>query len=374
MTVSPAPSPGLKAQLLEMHQLARQFGRPVKYMEVCGTHTMAAFRSGLRTLLPESISLLSGPGCPVCVTPADFIDQAVALARLQDVVIVTFGDLLRVPGSRSSLERERAGGAEVRVAYSPLDALAWAAQEPQRRFVFLAIGFETTIPAIAVSVLQAAERRLDNVSFLCALKLMPPALAALLRSPALKLDGLLCPGHVSVMIGPEPYAFLAKSHHLPCVVAGFEPGDMVAGVLMLLRQSCGHRAEVEIQYHRSVKPGGLLRARQLWESVFEPSPSRWRGLGWIPESGLKLRPEFSAWDADRLYPETQVPAAVENPACRCGEVLQALVLPGQCPLFASGCTPEEPQGPCMVSSEGTCAAYYRYGRMASGASAAPERA
>jgi hydrogenase expression/formation protein HypD len=350
----------LREQLLEIQRLTEQLGRPVTYMEVCGTHTMSAFRSGLRSLLPASLSLLSGPGCPVCVTPAEYVDQAVALARRPDTLIVTFGDLLRVPGSHSTLERERALGADIRVAYSPLEALSWAAQEPDRQVVFLAVGFETTIPAVAVAVQQSAERQLRNLTFLCALKLMPPALNALLASPQLHLDGLLCPGHVSVIIGPEAYASLAQHYHLPCVVAGFEPADMVAGLLMLLRQTGDHRAEVEVQYRRSVRPGGQKHARQVWESVFQLEVARWRGLGQIPDSGLRLRPEYATWDTNALFPEAQVPEVPDHPGCHCGQVLQGLESPPQCPQFAKGCTPESPYGPCMVSSEGTCAAFYRY--------------
>lgn len=358
MTVSLPAHP--REQLREIQQLLAAHGRPVTFMEVCGTHTMSAFRSGLRSLLPPSLTLLSGPGCPVCVTPTDYIDQAVALARRPNLAIVTFGDLVRVPGSDSSLERERAQGADIRVAYSPLEALTWAAQEPERQVVFLAVGFETTIPGIAVAVQQAVERQLTNVSFLCALKLMPPALHALLASPDLRLDGLLCPGHVSVIIGPEAYAGLCRQYRLPCVVAGFEPADMVAGLLMLMRQTSGHQAAVEVQYRRSVRPGGQPRARQAWEAVLQPTTAAWRGLGLIPDSGLQLRGAYAAWDANLRFPETRVPPVSDPPACHCGKVLQGLETPPQCPLFGAACTPEKPFGPCMVSSEGTCAAYYRY--------------
>lgn len=356
----PASSAPLRDQVRELHRLAGQLARPLTYMEVCGTHTVAAFRSGLRSMLPAPLALLSGPGCPVCVTPKEYVDQVLLLARRPQVVIVTFADLLRVPGSQSTLERERALGADIRVAYSPLEALSWASQEPGRQIIFLAVGFETTIPAVAVAVQQAAERQIRNLSFLCALKLMPPALHALLTSSRLRLDGLLCPGHVSVIIGPEAYADLARRYRLPCVIAGFEPADMVAGLLMLLRQTSDRRADVEIQYRRSVRPGGQQRAREAWEAVFQPETVRWRGLGSIANSGLRLRPEFSAWDANVIFPETQVAAVPDDPACHCGQVLQGWERPPHCPLFAKICTPENPYGPCMVSSEGTCAAYYRY--------------
>jgi len=343
----------------ELEKCAERARRPLTLMEVCGTHTMAIHRHGIRALLPENVRLISGPGCPVCVTSQGQVDQIVELAARPEVTIATFGDMVRVPGSHSSLERERAGGADVRVVYSPLDAVAIAEAEPSRQVVFIGIGFETTAPAVAAAVVEARKRRLGNFTLVAAGKLIPPALEALLSSGDLNLDGLICPGHVSVIIGSRAYEVLAEKHRLPCVVAGFEPAEVLEAVVALVRQAAEGRAEVENRYSTWVRPEGNRRALAMMEKVFRPGPAKWRGLGTIEGSGLVLRPEWEEFDAAARFglEERDVP---EPEGCRCGDVLRGLVSPGDCPLFADRCTPEEPVGPCMVSSEGTCAAAYRY--------------
>ena len=329
-------------------------------MEVCGTHTVSIFRTGIRSLLPERIELISGPGCPVCVTPIGEIDRAVSLAHRQDVALLTFGDLMRVPGSTSSLSLARAEGSDVRVITSPLETLEIAQGEPGKRVVFFAVGFETTSPAIAATVREAQRKGIDNLFVLSSLRLIPPALRVLLSSGRLALDGFLLPGHVSVIIGTEPYSFLAREFSSRGVITGFEALDILEGVSMLLRQKKEGRAAIEIQYRRAVRAEGNPRALRIMEEVFMPVDARWRGLGTIPNSGLALRGEFREMDAaeafDMPYEEVDDP-----PGCRCGEVLQGLIGPPECPLFGTRCTPQHPVGPCMVSSEGSCAAFHRYG-------------
>lgn len=346
-----------------VHQLARHLPRPVQFMEVCGTHTMTAFRSGLRDLLPGTVRLISGPGCPVCVTDTGYIDAAVALCRRATVTVASFGDLLRVPGSESSLEQERAAGADVRIVYSPTDALLLAQHRPEREVVFLGVGFETTVPAVAASISRAAEEGLDNFSVLCAHKTMPRAMEALVKDQTLHVDGFLCPGHVSVVTGAQIYEFLARDYRLPCVVSGFEPWDMLQSLTMLLQQVIDDRAAVEIQYSRSVTRQGNRAAQALIERVFAPRDAHWRGIGTIAGSGLAVRPAFAAQDAAAKFALT-VAAGEVNPACRCGEVLRGVITPADCRLFGKACRPDHPFGPCMVSSEGTCAAWFKYERRA----------
>jgi len=342
-----------------LEQLERLVNGPLRIMEVCGTHTVAIFRHGIRSLLPAEVELISGPGCPVCVTPAGHIDAFVQAASRPGVLTATFGDLLRVPGSHGSLADARAGGARVEMIYSPMDALDLAGKHPDLTIFFPAVGFETTAPTIAATVLEAQRQGLDNFCLFPGCKLMPPPLAALMTGDDLRLDGLLCPGHVSAIIGSRAYTFLAREHHLPCAVAGFEPADILAGLVSLADQKRQQKARVENCYSRVVRPEGNPRARELLLRVFTPADGQWRGLGVIPGSGLELREEFQAFDARQrlaLSPQT-----VPEPAgCRCGEILQGRLLPPDCPLYGTACTPSRPQGPCMVSSEGTCGAYYRF--------------
>lgn len=328
-------------------------------MEVCGTHTVAIHRYGLRAMLPPNVELISGPGCPVCVTAVSYLDHAVALAREPGVVLATFGDLMRVPGSTTSLERERAAGADVRVVTSPIDAVEMAAREPERKVVFLGVGFEATAPAVALAMRLADERGLANFLVLSGHKVMPPALRALVSGGPVRIDGFLMPGHVSAVIGSRPYEFLAEEFSIPSVVAGFEPTDVLQGIWMLMRQLNAGRAAVEIQYKRVVRPEGNPRAWAAVEERFEPADAVWRGIALIPASGLAIRPAFAGQDA-----AVQIPVEVEPPAekkgCICGQVLQGVKRPADCPLFGAGCRPEHPVGACMVSSEGSCAAAFKY--------------
>jgi hydrogenase expression/formation protein HypD len=332
----------------------------LKLMEVCGTHTMSIYRFGLRDLLPKGLELLSGPGCPVCVTPTRYIDWAVAAVRLPGVVVATFGDMMRVPGSTSSLEDERARGGDVRIVYSPLDALGLAQRMSGKTVVFLGIGFETTAPTVAATILEAEKRKVSSFVVLCGHKLVPPALVHL-ASCGPDLGGLLCPGHVSVVIGWGAYEPIARDHGIPCVVAGFEPVDILRGVLMLARQRLSGRAEVQNAYPRVVTREGNTQAKELMSAVFETVKSEWRGLGEIPASGLALRDQFRKFDAAARL-EVEVEPTKETPGCLCGPILAGLARPQECPHFGGACTPERPLGPCMVSSEGSCAAHYRYRR------------
>ena len=326
------------------------------YMEVCGTHTMAVSRFGLRDLLPAGMRLVSGPGCPVCVTAVGDLDVVVALSRLPGVTIATFGDLVRVPSSRSSLAAERAAGADVRVVYSPADAVELAAAEPERQFVLVGIGFETTAPTVAGALLLARERALPNFSVLSLHKTMPGALRALLDSGESRIDGFILPGHVSVVTGSDCYRFLAAEYGIGGVVAGFGAHDVLEALLMLARQ---RRPAIEIGYRRAVTAAGNRVAQEVIGRVFEPCDAVWRGLGDIPGSGLRLSAEFRAYAAEERFAVD--PGEPEEPAgCRCGEVLRGLIEPSECRLFGRRCTPETPVGACMVSSEGSCAAHFRY--------------
>lgn len=349
-----------KSLIAAINRIVAGYPGRMTLMEVCGTHTMAIYQHGIRALLPAQIRLISGPGCPVCVTPVGYVDRAVALARRPGTIVASFGDMLRVPGSSSSLLAEKARGADVRVVYSPLDAVALAEKHPQQQVVFLGVGFETTTPTIAGSVLEAERRGLTNYFVLCSHKTMPAPMAALTADPELKVDGYLCPAHVSAIIGAQAYQPLVEQFRIPCVVTGFEPLDVLQGVQMLARQVVAGEARVETQYSRIVKPEGNKKAQALLAEVFEPCDAAWRGIGVIPASGLQLRPAYAAFNA-----ELQLPVAVEEPkehsGCQCGEILKGKISPRDCKLFRSACTPESPIGACMVSSEGTCAAEYKYG-------------
>ncbi len=333
--------------------------KPMRLMEVCGTHTMAIFRHGIRALLPDTISLLSGPGCPVCVTAQGDIDAFVDLSRRRDVTLTTFGDLMRVPGSGSSLQRESAEGADVRVVYSAMDAVQLARQAPDRQVVFLGVGFETTAPTIAASILAAQQMALDNFTVYCAHKTVPVALSALMDNPQVKIDGFLLPGHVSVIIGLNAYRSFFDRHRTPSVVAGFEPVDILRGVLELVTMIEKGAPELGNAYPRAVTDQGNDQARRIMAKVFEPCDASWRGLGIIPGSGLALRPELAAFDAVQRF-DLAVSDTPEPKGCACGDILSGTKIPPECALFRKLCTPMNPVGPCMVSSEGTCAAYYRY--------------
>jgi hydrogenase expression/formation protein HypD len=332
--------------------------RPIQLMEVCGTHTVSIFRYGIKGILPEHIRLLSGPGCPVCVTPNADIDLAIALGRQKDVILATFGDMMRVPGSTSSLQKEKAQGGDIRIVYSSLDALTIARENPGKRVVFLAIGFETTTPTVAVAILRAGEENLRNLFFLNSQKRVPPALRVLLRSNQVNVDGFILPGHVSAILGTRPYQFIADEFAQPGVVTGFEPLDILQGIWMLIKQIEENQHRIEIQYRRVVREeGNPLALRKIYE-VFVEDQALWRGFGIIPDSGYRFREAFKERDARRFEVEVEPP--VEHPGCLCGEVLQGIRSPLDCPLFKAVCHPENPIGPCMVSVEGTCATYFKF--------------
>lgn len=356
------PTKGDKERLVSLllRKITGLADHPLRLMEVCGTHTIAIFRSGIKSLLADSIELISGPGCPVCVTPAGEIDRVIAMSRRRETIVVTFGDVMRVPGSRSSLQQERARGADIRVILSPLDAVQIARENSEKAVCFFAVGFETTSPAIAAAVTEARRKGLGNFYLLSSQRLVPPAIRALLSSGKAAIDGFILPGHVSVIIGQAPYFFIADEFGIPGVITGFEPLDILEGIYMLLRQIKEGRKAIEIQYTRAVKAEGNPRARAIMEEVFAPADVCWRGLGWIAQSGLQLREEFVAMDAARVFDLPYVEAG-DPRGCMCSEVLQGLKRPIDCPLFGTRCTPEEPVGACMVSTEGSCAAYYKYG-------------
>lgn len=332
----------------------------VMLMEVCGTHTMAISRSGIRRAVDPRLKLVSGPGCPVCVTDERDIDRAIGFTRFKNVVVITFGDMMQVPGTDGSLAEAKARGAEVRVVYSPLDGLRMAVREPERKFVFLGVGFETTAPTVAATVLEAAKIGVKNFSVLPLFKLIPPALAFIASSPRIKIDGLILPGHVSTVIGAEPYRFLVERYRIPCCITGFEPRDVLEGILWLLKQIM-EGPELAIQYRRSVRPGGNPKAQALLRAVFKRVDANWRGLGKIAGSGLGFKSGFVRYDASSRF-ELAEPQAKERTACQCGEMMLGIKTPPECRLFGRVCTPQSPVGPCMVSSEGVCAAYYRYER------------
>jgi hydrogenase expression/formation protein HypD len=344
-------------------EIARLSGNlPLKFMEVCGGHTHTIYKYGIEDILPRNIDMVHGPGCPVCVLPMGRIDDAISIARTDGVIFTTFGDMMRVPGSKGSLLDAKADGADVRFVYSPLDALKIANQNPDRQVVFFAIGFETTAPSTAVTLLRARAEGVKNFSIFCNHINVIPALQTLLSSPDLHLDGFVGPGHVSMVIGMRPYEFIARDYHKPVVISGFEPLDIIQSIHMLVKQISEGRSEVENQYVRVVRPEGNMKALAVMAQTMMLRPIfEWRGLGTIAESALKLRPEFAAWDAELRF---EVPGIrVADPkACQCGEVLRGAIKPWECKVFGTACTPETPIGTCMVSSEGACAAYFNYGR------------
>jgi hydrogenase expression/formation protein HypD len=334
--------------------------RPIQLMEVCGTHTVSFFRYGIRELLPKHIRLLSGPGCPVCVTPNQDIDLAIALSRREDVLLATFGDMMRVPGSTSSLQKEKAEGGTIQIVYSPLEALRLAKENEGKKVVFLAVGFETTSPAIASTLLQAYNAGIQNLYFLNSQKRVPPALRALLQSDKVRIHGFVLPGHVCTILGREPFQFISREFKRPAVIAGFEPLDLLQAVWMLVNQIEQEQAFVEIQYSRVVREEGNPVAASKMDQAFEQDGALWRGLGWIPESGCRLKNPFNAMDARRI--EADVEPSREHPGCLCGEILQAVRTPPECPLFKTVCRPDHPAGPCMVSIEGACFTYFKFQR------------
>jgi len=341
-------------------QIHRESKTPVRFMEFCGGHTVTIFRYGIRQVLPKTIEMVSGPGCPVCVTANADLDKAIALSQTLEVIIATFGDMIKVPGSRSSLQKEKANGAEIRIVYSTMDALQIAEDNPDKSVIFLGVGFETTAPTIAASILQAEERGIKNYYILSMHKLCPPVIRALLDSGEVKLHGLICPGHVSTIIGSHPWEFIARDYGIPCVVSGFEPLDILQCVDMLVAQIEKGESKVEIAYRRGVRPEGNREALKLIEQVFEPYPTKWRGIGEVPNSGLRLRKEYKSFDAELAFDINPGPT-YEPKDCICGDILRGVKTPADCKLFSKVCTPEYPVGPCMVSSEGSCSAYYLYG-------------
>ncbi len=341
-------------------EIKRQSTKPIKLMEVCGGHTMSIQKFGLPYLLPETVELISGPGCPVCVTSRSYIDQAIAYSRLDDVIITTYGDLIRVPGSSSSLEQERANGANIQIVYSILDALKLAKANRDKKVVFLGIGFETTAPSSAAGIIQAQMAGINNFSVYSAHKVMPPAMATLIDE-GVEIDGYIGPGHVSTITGSGIYMDIPKKFGLGVVISGFEPVDLMQSVLMLVKQIENDDQKVEIQYTRVVKPEGNVKAQETLDEVFEYGDDWWRGLGVLENSGLKIRAQYDKYNTEKILDVTVEPTK-EPKGCLCGEILRGVKKPKDCKLFGNVCTPSNPIGACMVSSEGSCAAYYMYNR------------
>ena len=342
------------------HRIANRSTKTIRLMEFCGGHTHAIMRYGIRQLVPKTVEMRSGPGCPVCVTATADLDKAIALAQLPKVIITTFGDMIRVPGSYSSLQQAKAEGADIRIVYSATDAIETADANPGKSVIFIGIGFETTAPTIAASILKAQQRKIENFYVLSLHKLTPPVMKALLDLGEVKLDGIIGPGHVSVIIGSYPYEFIPNSYGVACVISGFEPLDILLCIDKLVEQVENGQPKVEIAYPRGVKPEGNSKALQLMEEVFEIGGADWRGIGTVPQSGLKIRREYEHFDADKAFLVSLKPVR-EPKGCRCGDVIRGAAIPPECKLFRKVCTPERPVGPCMVSSEGACAAYYQYG-------------
>ncbi len=351
----------MKQMLEELKMLTDGIGKPLKLMEVCGTHTVEIFRHGIRDVIPKNITLLSGPGCPVCVTSVHDVDAAIAIAKNPGVILATFGDMMRVPGGTESMLEARSKDADIRVLYSPMDALQLATQERGREVVFFATGFETTSPLIAATIAHAGQMGVKNFTVYVSHKLVPPALKALLDSSDVLVDGFILPGHVSTIIGRKPYDFVATQYKKPSVITGFEAKEIIEGILMIVRQIARKRPAVEIEYRSAVRDEGNPRAVALLDQYFEPADAHWRGIGVIPKSGLKLRETYASFDAGRRF-NPPASTASEPELCSCGDILRGVKIPTECPLFGTGCTPDAPVGPCMVSTEGSCAAYYKYGK------------
>ncbi|MCD4772498.1 MAG: hydrogenase formation protein HypD, partial [Bacteroidales bacterium] len=334
--------------------------KEVSFMEVCGGHTMSVQKFGIPSLLPENIKLLSGPGCPVCVSSRSYIDQAIAYSRLNNVIITTYGDLIRVPGSTSSLDIEKGKGADIRIVYSVLDALNIAKENPDKKIIFLGIGFETTAPGSAVGILNAAQQGLNNFFLYSSHKVMPPAMKALIDE-GVKIDGYIAPGHVSTITGSGIYFDISENFGLACVISGFEPVDLLKSIFLLVKQVETNSPKVEIAYKRAVRPEGNTKALAMMNEVFELREDWWRGLGILQDSGLKPKEKYRNFDAEKMF-DVEVEPTKEDKGCICGEILKGLKTPKDCKLFNKGCTPEDPVGACMVSNEGACHAYYKYNR------------
>lgn len=340
------------------NEINRIVDRNISLMEVCGGHTMSMHRFGIKQLLSDKIKLLSGPGCPVCVTSIKYIDQLLAYSRLDNVVIVTFGDLLRVPGSTSSLDREKSIGGDIRVIYSSLEAVEIAKREKDKNIIFSGIGFETTAPTCAMAIIECASQKIDNFYVYSTHKVMPPAMGAIIDE-GVKIDGYICPGHVTVITGTAMYEPIVAKYKVGCVVSGFEPVDLLQSIYMLIKQINSSSQKVEIQYKRAVKPEGNLKAKKVLKDVFEHRDDYWRGLGILPLSGLKISAKYAKYDAESNF-DVKVEETKEPKGCMCGQILKGLKTPPDCKLFATVCEPTNPVGACMVSSEGSCAAYYKY--------------
>ena len=343
----------------EINKVAAKLGT-IRLMEVCGTHTVAIFRAGIRQLLPKNIELVSGPGCPVCVTADEYIDKAISYAKREDVTITTFGDMLKVPGSTSSLTEAQGEGADIKIVYSPLDSIEIAKQNPTRKVIFLAVGFETTAPTAAATVLAAKAQGVNNLFMLSAQKLVPPALRMLLSDSEVKVDGFILPGHVAVIFGSNAFKFLAADYNISGIVTGFEPLEILRSILRLLIMIDKGSAEVDNEYKSVVSANGNIAALKVLNQVYESVDANWRGIGQIKASGLKMREEFAEFDIEKVEP-IQVESLSRKTACRCGEVLRGVINPTKCPLFGKACVPTHAIGPCMVSVEGVCAAWYKYG-------------
>jgi hydrogenase expression/formation protein HypD len=348
-----------KLAKLLVDSINRKSTRDIRLMEFCGSHTVAIFKYGLRQLMPSTVEMLSGPGCPVCVTDTSDIDKSIAMAQLPNTVLCTFGDMLKVPGTSSSLQQVKAEGGDVRVVYSTTDALNIAQANPKRNIIFLGVGFETTAPTIAASVLQAEVEGINNYNIYSLAKLCPPIMKSLLDGGEVILNGIICPGHVSVIIGSKPYEFIARDHGIACVVSGFEPLDILQAVDMIISQIEKDKPKVEIAYRRGVSPEGNLWALKIMEQVFDVSSARWRGIGEVPDSGLSLSDKYRQYDANLNFP-VKITTPLERQDCLCGKVLRGIRKPTDCNLFRRICNPEQPVGPCMVSYEGVCSTYYQY--------------
>ncbi len=348
-----------KKVLHDIIHISSFLDKEIRLMEVCGTHTMAIRKFGINKALPENIKLISGPGCPVCVTPTVYIDRAVEISKDKDTIIATFGDMVRVPGSNLSLEKAKANGSKIEVVYSPIESLELAIKHKDKRVVFLAIGFETTVPSIGITLLEAKRNGLKNFFILEGNKLIPPAIDEILKDPETNIDGFILPGHVCTIIGYKVFEFIPKRYGIPCAVSGFESLDILLAIRSILEMIVDKKPSVKNLYPRAVNELGNLKARRVIEEVFKKADSLWRGIGIIKDSGLFLKKDFKSFSISKSVDVKSV-KSYDNPVCICGDILKGKALPYDCPLFGKGCTPENPKGPCMISSEGTCAAYYKY--------------